>query len=101
MELAREFGLQVKEAVPLRSTNNIVVWLRPALVVARAGVGHYRRLADEMQVALVLSHLGVPVVPPASEVPQLVHRRHGFEVTFWRISIPKWSGTTVNPSMNV
>lgn len=84
LELAAAFGVQVKEPVPLRSTNNTVVWLRPAVIVAKVGVGHHGRLADELQVAMELTVVGGPMVPPASEIPQIVHRRGGFDVSFWR-----------------
>lgn len=95
VELATAFGLQVEEPVPLRSTNNIIVWLRPTMVVAKVGVGHHRRLADELDVGLELNLLGGPVVPPAHEVPQMVHRRRGFEVTFWRY-YPQLSDVTIS-----
>jgi hypothetical protein len=95
VELAVALGLQVEEPVPLRSTNNIIVWLRPSMVVAKVGCGRHRRLADELQVALELSLLGGPVVPPASEVPRIVHRQRGFEVTFWRY-YPQPSDVTVS-----
>jgi len=54
------------------------------MVVAKVGLGHHRRLADELRVALELSVLGGPAAAPASEIPQLVHRWDGFEITFWR-----------------
>jgi hypothetical protein len=95
VELATAFGLRVEEPVLLRSTNNIVVWLRPAMVVAKVGVGHHRRLADELDAALELNLLGGPVVPPAPEVPRLVHRCRGFEVTFWRY-YPQPSDLTIS-----
>ena len=94
VELAVGFGLHVEEPVPLRSTNNILVWLRPSMVVAKVGVGHHRRLADELRVALELSRVGGPVVAPASEMPQIVHRRRGFEITFWRYH-PQLSETVI------
>jgi hypothetical protein len=96
IEVAAAFGVQVEEPVPLRSTNNVVVWLRPSEVVAKVGCGHHRRLADELQVALELSLLGGPVVPPASEVPQIVHRHGDFELTFWRYYAQR-SQVTISP----
>jgi aminoglycoside phosphotransferase (APT) family kinase protein len=95
VEVAVALGLRVEEPVPLRSTNNIVVWLRPSMVVAKVGCGHHRRLADELQVALELSLLGGPVMPPASEVPQIVHRQRGYEITFWRY-YPQPSSVTIS-----
>ena len=95
VEVAVAFGVQVTEPQLLRSTNNVVVWLRPATIVAKVGVGHHRRLADELRVALVLSRLGAPVVPPASEIPKVVHHRHRFDLTFWRYH-PQASGVSLS-----
>ena len=95
VEVAAACGVQVTEPLPLRSTNNIVVWLRPAMIVAKVGVGHHQRLADELRVALELSLLGAPVVPPAPEIPEVVHGLHGFDITFWRYH-PQPSGVTIS-----
>lgn len=84
MEVAQGLGLQVHEPVPLRSTNNVVVWLSPTQVVAKVGLGRNACLRTELQVALELSACGAPVVFPAQEVPAVVHSRHGLDVTFWR-----------------
>jgi len=69
VRVATAFGVEVKEPVPLRSTNNTVVWLRPTMVVAKVGVGHHRRLGDELRVALELSVLGGLAAASASEIP--------------------------------
>ena len=66
------------------------------MIVAKVGVGHHRRLPDELQVALELSLLGGPIVPPASEIPEVVHRLHGFDITFWRCH-PQPLGVTISP----
>ena len=95
VEVAAACGVQVTEPLPLRSTNNIVVWLRPGMIVAKVGVGHHQRLADELRVALELSLLGAPVVPPAPEIPEVVHGLHGFDITFWRYH-PQPSGVTIS-----
>jgi hypothetical protein len=96
VKVATAFGVQVKEPVPLRSTNNTVVWLPPAMIVAKVCVGHHRRLADELRVALELSVLGGPAVAPASEIPQLVHRCDGFEIIFWRYYPQPPGGATIS-----
>jgi Phosphotransferase enzyme family len=82
--VAKEFGLRVQEPVLLRSTNNVVAWLRPSAGVAKIGVGAQRGFDREISVASELSALGGPVVAPASEVPAVVHRHDGFTITFWR-----------------
>jgi hypothetical protein len=84
MEVAQGLGLQVQEPVPLRSTNNVVVWLSPTQIVAKVGLGRNARLRTELQVALELSASGAPVVAPATDVPAVVHSRHGLDVTFWQ-----------------
>ncbi len=84
VRIAETFGLRVEEPVLLRSTNNVVAWLRPSPVVAKIGVGHQRGFATEVLVAAELSALGGPVVPPAPEIPAAVHVLGEFEVSFWR-----------------
>jgi hypothetical protein len=82
VDLARRLGLTVEEPVPLRSTNNVVMWLRPSAVVAKISVGH-RRAQDELAIAGGLAHAGAPVVAPAEGVGLRVHRISGHGVTFW------------------
>jgi hypothetical protein len=84
IEVARGLGLPVRKPVSLRSTNNVVVWLRPTPVVAKVGLGRNASLRTELQVALELTALGAPIVSPAQEVPAVVHSRNGLEVTFWQ-----------------
>jgi len=84
VDVAQDHGLAVEEPMPLRSTNNVVAWLRPANVVAKVSIEAHSRLFTELQVAQELVALGAPVVSPASELPVVVHRRGGFEMTFWR-----------------
>jgi hypothetical protein len=84
LQVAHEWGLPVEEPLPLRSTNNVVAWLRPSGVVAKVGVQRHERLRTELEVALELSVLDAPVVSPATELPAVVHSRDGFDITFWR-----------------
>jgi hypothetical protein len=84
VQVAREHGLVVADPFPLRSTNNVVAWLRPSGIVAKVGVGRNARLGLELEVALALSALGAPVVSPATELPAVVHSRGGLDITFWR-----------------
>lgn len=84
VEVARELGLAIEEPVSLRSTNNVVVWLRPADVVVKVSKRVDSRLHAQLQVTQELVALGAPVVSPASQVPAIVHRRGEFEMTFWR-----------------
>jgi aminoglycoside phosphotransferase (APT) family kinase protein len=82
--LARECGVQVNAAVPLRSTNNLVLWLEPSRVVAKIGVGRRSNLRWELEVALELASLGAPAGEPAPQIPAIVHSRSGLEFSFWR-----------------
>ena len=84
IHVAEQFGLHLHEPVPLRSTNNIVAWLRPAPIVAKVRRGHDAGFRRELRVAAELSALGGPVVPPADEMPAIIHSHDGFDVTFWR-----------------
>lgn len=83
-DVARDLGLTVGEPVPLRSTNNAVAWLRPTSIVAKVSATRNSRLRTELEVARELCALGGPVVSPAPELPAIVHRRGGLEMTFWR-----------------
>ena len=81
--VAEKFGLRVDDPMPLRSTNNVVAWLRPFPVVAKIGIGQ-RGFSTEVSVASELSALGAPVVPLAPEIPGVVHVLDDFEISFWR-----------------
>ncbi len=96
-DFAREFGLTVEQPVPLRSTNNAVAWLRPANVVAKVSVGRNSRLRTEWAVARELCKLGGPVVSLASQLPRIVHRRGGLEMTFWQYH-PQLAGAEPPPA---
>jgi hypothetical protein len=80
--LGRQLGLSVEEAVALRSTNNVVVWLRPSLVVAK--IAMRPGTADrELTLATAMAATGAPIVPPAPRIGNRVHRVDGHDVTFW------------------
>jgi Ser/Thr protein kinase RdoA (MazF antagonist) len=81
--IASRFGLSVAAPVVLSDSNNVVLWLRPAPVVAKVATGHYRRLAVELAVAKHLLIQGAPIVAPADDLPQEVHHLEDWEVTFW------------------
>src|SRR5262245_31387367 len=70
---ARGLGVDVREAVPLRSTNNVVIHLRPSPVVAKIGVGRQSQLRLDLDVAVELAALGGPVIATAPGIPAIVH----------------------------
>ncbi len=86
--------------MPLRSTNNIVVWLRPIGVVAKVSPSSKSRLSIELLVARELAALGAPIATPATEMPVIVHQRGGFDVTFWRYH-PQRSTVEITPDSAV
>jgi Ser/Thr protein kinase RdoA (MazF antagonist) len=86
--IARRFGVVAAEPVVLSNSNNVVVWLRPSPVVAKVASGHLRRPAVELAVAQHLVSCGAPVVRPSGQLPQVVHRAGGLEVTFWEYQRP-------------
>lgn len=63
IELTRDQGLDVGVPVNLRSTNNVVTWMRPSPVVAEMA-RDVDASARELQLATSLVAIGVPVVPP-------------------------------------
>jgi hypothetical protein len=83
IQIARDYGLTVNEPVMLRSTNNVVAWLRPSPVVVKVGAGRNSHLSRELAVARELIALGAPIVAPASAPAPEVFRPLDIEFTFW------------------
>jgi hypothetical protein len=82
-KLVRDQGLDVGVPVKLRSTNNVVTWMRPSPVVAKMA-RDVDASAQELQVATSLAALGAPVVPPIEiGIAQPVNLE-GHWVTFWQ-----------------
>jgi Ser/Thr protein kinase RdoA (MazF antagonist) len=73
----------VEEPVALRSTNNVLVWLRPSMVVAKIS-SRPGMAANELAIAKALAAAGAPVVPPADVVGDRLHDVSGRDVTFWK-----------------
>jgi Phosphotransferase enzyme family len=86
---ARALGLRVDDPVVLRDRLNVLVWLKPAPVVARvAGTIAAVRPGDEwllreVAVAGALAGAGAPIVAPSGELPPGPHLRDGRLVSFW------------------
>ncbi|HEY6455004.1 MAG TPA: aminoglycoside phosphotransferase family protein [Steroidobacteraceae bacterium] len=83
--------------MPLRSTNNAVAWLQPANVVAKVSVGRNARLHTELEVVRELHARGGPVISPAAQLPAIVHRRGGLQMTFWQYH-PQHSSAEAPPA---
>ena len=81
-DLVRDQGLDVGVPVNLRSTNNVVAWMRPSPVVAK--IARDLDASDrEFRLATLLAAMGAPVVPPIEiGIAQPVSVA-GRWVTFW------------------
>jgi hypothetical protein len=89
--VAREHGLRVDEPRVLSESNNVVVALDPAPVIARVTLilgalrpnGGGEAMRNEVEMAAHVHRKGGPVVPPSAELPPGPHRRDGHWVSFW------------------
>ncbi len=95
--LARRLGVTVNEPVLLRSTNNVVVWLAPSMVVAKAST-RPDMAAYELTIAKALALAGAPVVPPAAGIGDRLYRVADKDVTFWKYQ-PQDEGPEVDPQL--
>jgi hypothetical protein len=83
LDMSAHLGLAVSDPVPLRSTNNVVVWLRPTPVVVKATASPQNRLGWELVVATALYDAGAPVGRPSALVENVVHHHDGWHMSFW------------------
>ena len=90
LELARQHGVICSEPELLKDGANVLVFLRPAPVVARVAtttalVRHPVSdwLARDLAMARFLAAKGVPVVAPSAELPAGPHQKGGFALSFW------------------
>lgn len=81
--LARRVGVSFEVVHPLRSTNNVVLWLEPSDVVAKVHQDR-GRAETELKVAAALAEIGAPVIPPAESYGSPVYNLERSCVTFWR-----------------
>ncbi|MDQ3817389.1 MAG: aminoglycoside phosphotransferase family protein [Acidobacteriota bacterium] len=88
-EIAATYHIKADAPVILKDSNNTVIHLSPAPVVAKVATSTLRKqnisnLGHELNVALHLADSGAPVVPPSAEIPPAVYRHKDLEVTFWQ-----------------
>ena len=89
--VASQLGLRIDEPVILHDTNNTLVHLRPAPVVARVATmtGTVREgpawLRREVEVASFLTAAGAPVVPPSRQIDPGPHEQNGLALSFWEL----------------
>lgn len=87
--IAGSHGLRVNEPVVLNDLFSLMLWLRPAPVVARVSAPFRLRgplvetLQRELDVCSYLAGRGAPVVAPSPELPAGPYERDGFAVSFW------------------
>jgi Ser/Thr protein kinase RdoA (MazF antagonist) len=93
--VAARFGLAAEEPAVLADGANIVVYLRPAPVVAKVAASTTAVRSDvagwlqrELDVSAFLDAEGAPVVPPSPEMPATTHRDDGHVMSFWRYLPP-------------
>jgi hypothetical protein len=79
VSVARAVGVVAERPVILADSNNTIVWLAPAPIVAKVGASRFRdaeleSLTRELAVAAHLSRHGAPIVAPAGGLPAGPHR---------------------------
>jgi Ser/Thr protein kinase RdoA (MazF antagonist) len=85
--VANRLGIPVDSPVSLRSTNNIVVWLKPSPVVAKLSRTR-TTAAKELGIAVALADRRAPIVTPAPGVGGELYEVDGYFVTLWRYVAP-------------
>jgi len=82
--VAARFGVAAEVPLVLHDSNNTVIHLAPAPVVAKVRTSpEEASLGDELRVARHLLARGGSVVPPAALVPPGPYVEDGLEMTFW------------------
>ena len=79
VSVAGAVGVVAERPVILADSNNTIVWLAPAPIVAKVGTSHFRdaeleSLTRELAVAAHLSQHGAPIVAPAAGLSPGPHR---------------------------
>jgi Ser/Thr protein kinase RdoA (MazF antagonist) len=87
--IAADYGIKSDAPAVLKNSNNTIIHLAPAPVVAKVSTATHRKqgfskLKHELNIALHLADSGVPIVRPTAEMPPAVYRHEDVEVTFWQ-----------------
>jgi hypothetical protein len=90
VSLACDNELRVEEPTVLNDLFSLMVYLKPAPVVARVATCMPKLrtsiaewLEREIAVTTYLAERGAPVVAPSRELPPGPHERDGFPISFW------------------
>jgi hypothetical protein len=97
-----ELGIAAEGATILKDSNNTIVKLVPAAVVAKVGTSHFRdakleSLERELAVATHLADSGAPVVRPTREVAPGPHHWRNVTLTLWQYAEP-FQGAALGPT---
>ena len=92
VSVVESLGVVVERPVILADSNNTIVWLAPAPIVAKVGTSHFldaelESLTRELAVAAHLSQHGAPIVAPPGDLPAGPHRWRGL-LTHWQYVEP-------------
>jgi Ser/Thr protein kinase RdoA (MazF antagonist) len=108
VKVAASLGIACTEPVVLADGANVIVHLSPSPVVAkvaastpavRPDVGAW--LQRELDVALFLARVGVPVAEPSPLVPATIHHGDGQVMSFWRYLPPRAAGRPSEETIGV
>jgi hypothetical protein len=93
VSVVESLGVVVERPVILADSNNTIVWLAPAPIVAKVGTSHFRdaeleSLTRELAVAAHLSRHGAPIVAPAAGLSPGPHRWRELTLTLWQYVEP-------------
>ena len=93
VSVVETLGVVAERPVILADSNNTIVWLAPAPIVAKVETSHFRdaeleSLTRELAVAAHLSRHGAPIVPPAGDLPAGPHRWRDLTLTLWQYVEP-------------
>lgn len=86
--VATRLDIECDRARILKDSNNTIVHLSPAPLIAKVGTTTIRSdaamvLARELAVGAYLAENGAPIAPPASEVPAGPHVENNVVITLW------------------
>ena len=90
-EIAKRLGIEVLSTRVLKDSNNTIVLLEPAGLVAKVGTttlrpDAYQTLGREVAIGRYLTDRGAPIAPPAADAGP--HLQHDIAVTLWRYVEP-------------
>lgn len=80
---AASAGLRADDAIVLNDSNKLTLRLLPCDVVARVAPASHRIARFEIDIAQRLGESGCPVAALDPRAEPRVHRRDGFDITFW------------------